>query len=135
MNETCSICGAPMENGRCTYCGATNQNTTQQSYQDTKYNQGQSYYQEHSFNQGQPYYTNGPVVGQPVISPKNRSIALLLCVFLGPIGVHHFYAGKVGMGILYLLTGGLCGIGVLVNLLQILCGSYRDQFGFVIKQW
>ena len=75
MNETCSICGAPMENGRCTYCGATTQNTTQQSYQDTKYNQGQPYYQEQPFNQGQPYYTNGPVVGQPVVSPKNRSVA------------------------------------------------------------
>ncbi|MCV6604820.1 MAG: TM2 domain-containing protein, partial [Porticoccaceae bacterium] len=32
--------------------------------------------------------------------------AFLLCLFLGPLGIHRFYAGKVGTGILHLLTLG-----------------------------
>ena len=46
---------------------------------------------------------------------KNKWIAFLLCLFLGGLGAHKFYEGKVGMGILYLLTLGLFGIGALVD--------------------
>ena len=47
-------------------------------------------------------------------------VAFLLCLFLGPIGAHKFYEGKVGMGCLYLLTGGLLGIGWLADIFIIL---------------
>ncbi|MBQ3755018.1 MAG: TM2 domain-containing protein, partial [Clostridia bacterium] len=40
-------------------------------------------------------------------SPKSRLVATLLCFFLGGLGIHRFYVGKVGTGILYLFTGGL----------------------------
>jgi len=40
------------------------------------------------------------------LSPKSRLVALLLCFFLGPLGVHRFYVGKIGTGILMLLTLG-----------------------------
>ena len=43
------------------------------------------------------------------ISPKSRLVALLLCFFLGPLGVHRFYVGKIGTGILMLLTLGGAG--------------------------
>ena len=51
---------------------------------------------------------------------KNKWIAFLLCFFLGYIGAHKFYEGRVGMGILYLLTGGLVGIGWLIDTLVLL---------------
>lgn len=52
--------------------------------------------------------------------PKDKWIALLLCFFFGLFGFHKFYEGKVGMGILYIFTGGLCGIGVLVDFITLL---------------
>ena len=51
---------------------------------------------------------------------KNKWIAFFLCLFLGILGAHKFYEGKVGMGILYLFTGGLFVIGVIVDLIAIL---------------
>ena len=52
-------------------------------------------------------------------------ISFLLCLFFGVLGVHRFYLGYMGTGILYLLTGGLCGIGVLVDLILILTGNLK----------
>ncbi len=51
---------------------------------------------------------------------KNKWVALVLCIFLGFLGGHKFYEGKAGMGILYLFTGGLFGIGVLIDFIMIL---------------
>lgn len=46
---------------------------------------------------------------------KDKWVAFLLCTFLGMVGGHKFYEGKIGMGILYLFTGGLFGIGVVID--------------------
>ncbi len=51
---------------------------------------------------------------------KNKWVALLLCLFLGFIGAHKFYEGKMGMGILYLFTAGLFFLGVLIDFLVLL---------------
>lgn len=51
---------------------------------------------------------------------RNKWAALLLCFFLGIVGAHKFYEGKIGMGILYIFTGGLFGIGVLVDFIVLL---------------
>ena len=51
---------------------------------------------------------------------KNKWTAFFLCLFLGFIGAHKFYEGKVGMGILYIFTVGLFGIGWLIDLIAIL---------------
>ncbi len=51
----------------------------------------------------------------------DKWIALLLCIFLGVLGGHKFYEGKIGMGLLYIFTIGLFGIGVIVDLITIIC--------------
>ena len=51
---------------------------------------------------------------------KQKWVALLLCIFLGMFGVHKFYEGKIVMGVLYLLTVGLFGIGWLIDIILLL---------------
>jgi TM2 domain-containing membrane protein YozV len=51
--------------------------------------------------------------------PHDYTIAWLLLTFLGLFGIHRFYLGKVGTGILWLLTGGLLGIGLLYDFLTL----------------
>jgi len=67
------------------------------------------------------------------VSNKNWLVALLLCLFVGGLGIHRFYVGKTGTGILWLLTGGLLGIGTLIDLIVIACGNFKDGEGKVIK--
>lgn len=68
-------------------------------------------------------------------SDKNRTVALLLCLFVGTLGIHRFYVGKVGTGVLWLLTGGLCGIGWIVDLIMIITGSFADNDGMKLETW
>ncbi len=62
-------------------------------------------------------------------SSKSRIIALLLCIFLGEFGIHRFYVGKFGTGLLYLFTGGLFGIGWIIDLIRLIIGTYTDKHG------
>ncbi len=68
-------------------------------------------------------------------SSKSRLTTLLLCFFVGSLGIHRFYAGKTGTGILWLFTLGLCGIGTLVDLIMIIVGSFTDSEGNAITNW
>lgn len=70
-----------------------------------------------------------------MMSAKSRLVAVLLCFFLGALGIHRFYVGKVGTGILYIFTVGLFGIGVLVDFIMILVGSFTDKSGLPVVQW
>lgn len=54
----------------------------------------------------------------------SRVALALICFFLGGFGIHRFVVGKVGTGILWLLTGGLFGIGWLVDFIVILTGGW-----------
>lgn len=65
--------------------------------------------------------TNSNVNAFVAAKMKNKWVAFCLCLFLGGFGAHKFYEGKIGMGILYLFTVGLFGIGWLVDLIRILC--------------
>lgn len=56
-----------------------------------------------------------------MLKPKNKWVAVALCFFIGFLGAHKFYEGKIGMGILYLFTGGILGIGVIIDFIRLLC--------------
>lgn len=60
--------------------------------------------------------TGGAQVGRAV----NKWVAFCLCLFLGVLGAHKFYEGKIGTGILYFFTGGLFLIGCIIDLFNIL---------------
>jgi TM2 domain-containing membrane protein YozV len=62
-------------------------------------------------------------------SDKNFVATLLLCFLLGGLGVHRFYVGKIGTGILQLITFGGLGIWVLIDLIMIAVGKFSDKQG------
>ena len=65
-------------------------------------------------------------------SEKNFVAALLLCLLLGFVGVHRFYVGKIGTGILQLITFGGLGIWALIDLVMIAIGKFTDKSGLPI---
>ena len=67
------------------------------------------------------------------ISSKNKWIAFALCLLAGYFGIHRFYVGKIGSGIVYLFTAGVFGIGWIVDLICILCNSFADKQGKYLK--
>ena len=60
---------------------------------------------------------------------QKRLIALLLCIFLWPFGVHRFYVGKIGTGILWIFTGGMFVVGSIIDLIMIITGKFKDKKG------
>ena len=51
---------------------------------------------------------------------KNKWVSFFLCLFLGFVGAHKFYEGRILLGIVYLFTAGLFGIGILFDLIILL---------------
>ncbi len=114
QNE-CPQCGAPIALGdrECKYCGealtlntsappATQRPVSQQQEFDLKAAEALLYQQQVAQQQfaQQQYINNGIDPSWPI---KNKIVAGLLAIFLGGLGIHKFYMGKIGKGILYLL--------------------------------
>lgn len=120
--EKCTQCGAPIENGKCTYCGAEYRTEVNNLYVD---NTNIFIHHDNNFpNKNNNYYSNS--------NSHDKKIALILCILFGYLGVHYFYVGKVTMGIIYLLTVGLFGIGWIVDIFRIMSGSFKDANNNII---
>lgn len=66
-------------------------------------------------------------------SEKSNVVALLLCFFLGFLGIHRFYVGKIGTGILQLVTLGGLGIWALIDFIIIVVQKFTDKEGNTLK--
>lgn len=109
----CKHCGAkiPMAAVICTHCGCQVEEIKHSDQPNIVINNANT-------NTNANNNMNAAMYG---VRMKNKWVAFLLCLFLGTIGAHKFYEGKVGMGILYVLTFGLFGIGWLVDCIVLLC--------------
>lgn len=122
----CPQCGAFIARGKneCEYCGWWKQQEAPAEKPAIVYVERQA----------------PPVVHERVVyverpaatATRRRGVALLLCFLLGWVGAHRFYLGKIGTGILYLLTGGFMGIGVAVDFLSLLLGHPHDKQGLPV---
>ncbi len=110
----CDHCGAPIEEGArsCAYCGLPVVQPEPAQIPAVYAPQPQSFRQAET--------APSPIGNTASGREKNKWVAFLLCLFFGVIGVHKFYEGRIGLGILYLLTGGLFGIGWFVDLILLL---------------
>lgn len=62
-------------------------------------------------------------------SGKSQLVALLLCIFVGGLGIHRFYLGYTWQGVVQLLTLGGCGIWALIDLVRIIIGDLGPKNG------
>jgi TM2 domain-containing membrane protein YozV len=69
------------------------------------------------------------------VSTKSRLAVTLLAWFLGYLGIHRFYLGKIGTGILMIVTLGGFGIWALIDFIFAVAGIMKDKEGKVIKIW
>lgn len=124
MEGKCPVCGAPMESNVCEYCGYK-----ETAAVSTVVPQQNTVAEPQGYNQN--VANGGTVAG---VSKKDKTVALLLCIFLGCLGIHRFYVGKIGTGILYLLTGAVFGIGWIVDIILIAMGKFKDGFDLPLQQ-
>jgi len=66
-------------------------------------------------------------------SEKSNTVALLLCFFIGFLGAHRFYVGKIGTGILQLVTLGGLGIWALIDMIMIILQKFTDSEGNTLR--
>jgi TM2 domain-containing membrane protein YozV len=65
-------------------------------------------------------------------SDKDWTVLLILSILLGGLGVDHFYTGKIGTGILKLITGGGCMIWAIIDIIMVATGSFKDSNGLPV---
>ena len=131
MSGKCPVCGAPMENEKCGYCGHV-ENVSAQGNANIGGVSNQM--MQTQIVQPQVIVYNQQNDIKKDVSRKSKSLALILCIFFGWLGLHKFYVGKVGMGLLYMFTVGIGGIGWFIDIILILSGSFRDEFDLPLKQ-
>ena len=78
--------------------------------------------------------SNTPPMNVGPASPKSLFGTMLLCGFLGYLGIHRFYVGKIVSGILMLLTFGGLGLWLIIDLAMIAGGIFRDKHGLPVKR-
>lgn len=110
----CKFCGSkiPFDAVLCTSCG--------RQVEELKQSGNNNSYQQPIIINNSNNSSNNINSGYPTGRQKDKWVALLLCIFLGWLGVHKFYEGKILMGILYIITCGFFGIGIFVDFILIL---------------
>ena len=66
-------------------------------------------------------------------SNKSKKKALLLCIFGGLLGLHYFYVGRIGRGILYIVTCGFFVFGWIIDIFKIALGKFTDNVGIPLR--
>jgi TM2 domain-containing membrane protein YozV len=79
-----------------------------------------------------PYPGQVPVMA--IEAQKSWIATVLLCQFLGTLGVHRFYTGRIISGIFQLLTFGGFGIWVLIDLIMIYTDSFKDDMNMLLTR-
>lgn len=67
-------------------------------------------------------------------SSKDKKTALILCVLLGLIGIHDFYLGRIGSGLLKMFTGNFFMFGWIADIIKIATGTYKDGAGEPLRK-
>lgn len=116
----------------CHFCGASQSSMPTRS---AGYTVSSNQYPQQYTHYPQAYYPPTPPqqIRLSYQSDKSKSVALVLCILFGFLGFHQFYVGKIGMGLLYLFTAGLFGIGWLIDIFAIASGSFKDNNGAPLK--
>lgn len=106
-----------------------------QQYPNQQYLNQQYPNQQYPNNQYPNYntpYQNQPY--NPYVSSKSKVMAITMCIVFGGFGIHRFYVGKVGTGILYMFTLGLFGIGWIHDVVKICTNTFTDCFGLPVTR-
>jgi TM2 domain-containing membrane protein YozV len=77
----------------------------------------------------------GMALTQYSATDKRILPAFLMCFFLGFLGIHRFYVGKIGTGVAMLLTGGGLFVWQLIDLIILATGSFTDEKGNKLNLW
>lgn len=137
----CKNCGAELTGSFCGNCGSRADEITQpaetapqtppppqpqfpQQQPQSQWQQPPQQPQQYA-NAGQPtiiIHNNNTNTNTILGAGKmcNKWLAFCLCFFFGYLGIHRFYEGKIGTGVLYIFTFGLCGIGWLIDTISLL---------------
>lgn len=103
----CSTCGASLSPAQQVYQQPAPQPVIVNNYYTNNVNSG------NNINSGNSVNING-------VKMKNKWLAFFLCLFLGEIGIHKFYEGRIIMGLVYMFTGGLFGVGWVIDTIILL---------------
>lgn len=79
-------------------------------------------------------YPNQNQPCNPYCSTKSKIITLVMCIIFGSCGIHRFYVGKVGTGLLYFFTFGLFGVGWIHDVIKICTNTFTDGLGLPITK-
>lgn len=106
----------------------------QQNYERPGYGQyEQPQYNQPQYNQAAPQ--QAWQYAYPVMAPqKDWLTTFLLCLFLGPLGIHRFYSGHIAIGLIQFFTGGGFGIWWLIDLILIATDNYTDNYGRPLRR-